>query len=344
MRITHIFETHVQADHVSGRPAARGRDRRAGARPRLGAGRRSRTWRWRTARSTSWATCGSPSCTRPGHTPDGVSLLVTDRTRGPEPWFVLTGDTLFAGGVGPARSARARRGDRARRAALRQPLRQAPQAPRPHRGLPGALRRLGLRQGAERQARLHHRLRAPVQPGAAVRVEGRVRPLRPRRPAAAARGLRREPPPAISARRERSPGWASARTCPQFSLLVLLNAFVGAMVGLERTVLPAPRRAGVRAHLEDRHHLVHRELRGDEGDHQPRRRPAVRSDRPQADPGRGLGPRPAGPVPHHLRAGLVVDRPRQRAARRQPGDGVVHDRHHEDRSRRARSAAASPSG
>ena len=25
---------------------------------------------------------------------------------------------------------------------------------------------------------------------------------------------------------------------PQFSLLVLLNAFVGAMVGLERTVLP----------------------------------------------------------------------------------------------------------
>jgi len=36
----------------------------------------------------------------PGHTPDGVCLVVTDRTRGPEPWFVLTGDTLFAGGVG----------------------------------------------------------------------------------------------------------------------------------------------------------------------------------------------------------------------------------------------------
>jgi glyoxylase-like metal-dependent hydrolase (beta-lactamase superfamily II) len=36
----------------------------------------------------------------PGHTPDGVSLIVTDRTRGPEPWFVLTGDTLFAGGAG----------------------------------------------------------------------------------------------------------------------------------------------------------------------------------------------------------------------------------------------------
>jgi len=36
----------------------------------------------------------------PGHTPDGVSIIVTDRTRGPEPWFVLTGDTLFAGSVG----------------------------------------------------------------------------------------------------------------------------------------------------------------------------------------------------------------------------------------------------
>src|SRR5207247_10604724 len=36
----------------------------------------------------------------PGHTPDGVSIVVTDRTRGPVPWFVLTGDTLFAGGVG----------------------------------------------------------------------------------------------------------------------------------------------------------------------------------------------------------------------------------------------------
>jgi glyoxylase-like metal-dependent hydrolase (beta-lactamase superfamily II) len=36
----------------------------------------------------------------PGHTPDGLSILVTDRSRAPEPWFVLTGDTLFSGGVG----------------------------------------------------------------------------------------------------------------------------------------------------------------------------------------------------------------------------------------------------
>jgi hydroxyacylglutathione hydrolase len=36
----------------------------------------------------------------PGHTPESISLLVTDRTRGDEPWMVLTGDTLFVGDVG----------------------------------------------------------------------------------------------------------------------------------------------------------------------------------------------------------------------------------------------------
>ena len=36
----------------------------------------------------------------PGHTPESISLLVTDKSRGPEPWFLLTGDTLFVGSVG----------------------------------------------------------------------------------------------------------------------------------------------------------------------------------------------------------------------------------------------------
>ena len=36
----------------------------------------------------------------PGHTPDSVCLLVTDRRRGNSPWFILTGDTLFVGAVG----------------------------------------------------------------------------------------------------------------------------------------------------------------------------------------------------------------------------------------------------
>jgi hydroxyacylglutathione hydrolase len=36
----------------------------------------------------------------PGHTPEHLALLVTDRTRGPEPWFVLTGHTLMVGDMG----------------------------------------------------------------------------------------------------------------------------------------------------------------------------------------------------------------------------------------------------
>lgn len=36
----------------------------------------------------------------PGHTPEHMCLLVTDRTRADEPWFALTGHTLMAGDVG----------------------------------------------------------------------------------------------------------------------------------------------------------------------------------------------------------------------------------------------------
>ncbi|OIQ67725.1 hydroxyacylglutathione hydrolase [mine drainage metagenome] len=36
----------------------------------------------------------------PGHTPEHICLVVTDRTRAPEPWFVLTGHTLMVGDLG----------------------------------------------------------------------------------------------------------------------------------------------------------------------------------------------------------------------------------------------------
>ncbi|HET8575482.1 MAG TPA: MBL fold metallo-hydrolase [Methylomirabilota bacterium] len=99
MRITHIFETHVQADHVSG---AR----------RLAAVTRAPILFHKSApvefphvdlEDDEEHELGNVRLTilhTPGHTPDGVSILVTDRTRAQEPWFVLTGDTLFAGGVG----------------------------------------------------------------------------------------------------------------------------------------------------------------------------------------------------------------------------------------------------
>jgi hydroxyacylglutathione hydrolase len=36
----------------------------------------------------------------PGHTPESISLVVTDEGKSPNPWAVLTGDTLFLGDVG----------------------------------------------------------------------------------------------------------------------------------------------------------------------------------------------------------------------------------------------------
>ena len=99
MRITHIFETHVQADHLSG---ARRLSNATGAPvifhksapvefPHLDVEDGERHDLGNVALSILHT---------PGHNPDSVSILVTDKTRAPEPWFVLTGDTLFSGGVG----------------------------------------------------------------------------------------------------------------------------------------------------------------------------------------------------------------------------------------------------
>lgn len=99
MRITHIVETHVQADHLSG---AR----------RLAEATRAPVLFHESApvefphiglEDGEEHELGNVRLTilhTPGHTPDGISILVTDRTRALEPWFILTGDTLFAGGVG----------------------------------------------------------------------------------------------------------------------------------------------------------------------------------------------------------------------------------------------------
>jgi hydroxyacylglutathione hydrolase len=99
MRITHIFETHVQADHASG---AQSLARATGA-PVLVHESAPVEFLHVDVQDGEQHDLGNVRIAvlhTPGHTPDGISLLVTDQTRGPEPWFVLTGDTLFAGGVG----------------------------------------------------------------------------------------------------------------------------------------------------------------------------------------------------------------------------------------------------
>src|SRR5213596_3772095 len=99
LKITHVVETHTHADHISGN-----RDLAAATsaaifvhaaagfafdHERLSDGDEMRVGNIRL-------TVGHT----PGHTPDSICLLVTDLERGPEPWFVLTGDTLFVGSVG----------------------------------------------------------------------------------------------------------------------------------------------------------------------------------------------------------------------------------------------------
>jgi glyoxylase-like metal-dependent hydrolase (beta-lactamase superfamily II) len=99
MRITHIFETHVQADHLSG---ARRLSTATGA-PVIFHASAPVQFPHLSVEDGERLDLGNVSLSilhTPGHTPDSMSILVTDRTRAPEPWFVLTGDTLFSGGVG----------------------------------------------------------------------------------------------------------------------------------------------------------------------------------------------------------------------------------------------------
>ena len=101
MRITHVIDTHVHADHVSG-----GRNLAAmtGALYCLHESDAGLVkFSFEPLRDSQVIEAGNVIVRvlhTPGHTPDSVSLLVTDKRRGDEPWFVLTGDTLFVGAIG----------------------------------------------------------------------------------------------------------------------------------------------------------------------------------------------------------------------------------------------------
>jgi len=99
LTVSDIIETHVHADHVSGNQALAAK---TGARIHIhpaanAAFPHDPVEHGRELRIGSVAL---QVVHVPGHTPDSIALLVTDLGRGPEPWFVLTGDTLFVGDVG----------------------------------------------------------------------------------------------------------------------------------------------------------------------------------------------------------------------------------------------------
>jgi hydroxyacylglutathione hydrolase len=99
MRITHVIDTHVHADHRSGGPELA---RRVGAAHCL---HESAEYDrpFTAVRDSEELELGNTRVRvihTPGHSPESVCLLVTDLKRGTDPWFVLTGATLFVGAVG----------------------------------------------------------------------------------------------------------------------------------------------------------------------------------------------------------------------------------------------------
>ena len=185
----------------------------------------------------------------PGHTPEHICLLVTDRTRAEEPWFVFTGHTLMVGDLGRTElatsaedGARDLFGSVQRLKALPDYLEIFPGAysgsvcGRSLSGKPTST--IGF------EKRHNKAFGSPTKTNSCAPCSPTFR-RRPRR--------RRKSAPSIPAVRRRGGmnGTAPIRrfdcagitlglreNWQQFSLLVLINAFVGGMVGLERTVIP----------------------------------------------------------------------------------------------------------
>ena len=99
MRITHVIDTHVHADHRSGGPALAERVGAEYCLHRAADVRRPFT-PLDDGQEIELGNTRIRVLHTPGHTPESISLVVVDLRRGPDPWFVITGYTLFSGAVG----------------------------------------------------------------------------------------------------------------------------------------------------------------------------------------------------------------------------------------------------
>lgn len=99
MKITHVFNTHVHADHVSGDQElklATGADIYIHESAPV-------EYQHKKVADGDVFEIGNAKLQvlhTPGHTPNSISLLVTDKARAPEAEMLLTGDLLFVGDIG----------------------------------------------------------------------------------------------------------------------------------------------------------------------------------------------------------------------------------------------------
>jgi hydroxyacylglutathione hydrolase len=99
LKISHIFETHLHADFVSGH---RELAARTGAKIYIGA-QAGATFPHVDVQDGFELRVGAARIAvleTPGHTSESICLVITDEQKSPRPWAVLTGDTLFIGDVG----------------------------------------------------------------------------------------------------------------------------------------------------------------------------------------------------------------------------------------------------
>lgn len=102
LSITHIFETHIHADLVSG--ACELRERIPSAEIHVSAeGGAKYKFAHKKIRDGDRFQFGDTIVTAkhtPGHTPEHISFLIAEKGRVKSPWGVLTGDSLFVGSAG----------------------------------------------------------------------------------------------------------------------------------------------------------------------------------------------------------------------------------------------------
>jgi len=98
-RIAAVLETHLQADHVSGLPQLVARTGATAYLP-AGAGVAFDHEPLADGQTIRLGNVELAAVATPGHALAHHAYLVTDRTRGDEPWLVLSGDALLVGDAG----------------------------------------------------------------------------------------------------------------------------------------------------------------------------------------------------------------------------------------------------